>query len=161
MESMTRNHEQVETLVEVLPDISEAMGRAEDWLVCHDQERELMEAVEDVVNRARRELSKEYLAAQVRSERFFQQELMGLVAHVAKAILGSQVPTHLDQIPEPAGMGKVLIAVGPDGIPVDLSMVNVSELAHRTGLAEGSVENVINEKGYVLFTLRAFQEFPA
>ena len=70
MENITRNHEQVEALLEVLPDITEAMGRAEDWLVRHDQGKELMEAVEAVVNGARIELSKEYLAFQVRSDRF-------------------------------------------------------------------------------------------
>ena len=161
MEGMTRHQKRIGALLELIPVISEALCRTQDWLLCHDQEKELIEAVEDVVKRVQIELSREYFAFQVRSEKYFQQEMMGLVAQVAKSILGSQGPPQPDNIPEPAGIGKVLIAVGPDGIPVNLSVVNVSDLAHWSGMAAESVEKVFTDKGHVLFTLQGFQEFAA
>ena len=66
----------------------------------------------------------------------------------------------MDQIPPP-GLGKVLIAVGPDGIPVDLCVLNVSESANDEGTPESRVEKAFTEKGYALFKLQDFQEFAA
>lgn len=153
---IARNYEQVKALVGVLPDISEAMCRAEEWIVCHDQEKVLLEAVEEVMDRARRELSKEYLAARFRSKTYIQREVFGLVAHFAIAALGGPLKSKSDHKAEPPGMGNVLIAVGPEGIPVDLSVFNISGMAHQDGTPESWVEKAITDKGYSLFTLQGF-----
>ena len=117
-----------------------------------------MESVEDLLNRAQRELSQACLANWIHSEAVLRRELMELMVNTAQALLGGQVQPKATQDPETPKLSIVLIAVGPDGIPDDLSVVNVSKLAHQAGMPESWVEKAITDKGYVLFTIQTFKD---
>ena len=54
-------------------------------------------------------------------------------------------------------LGNVVIAVGPGGLPEDLLVVNVSDLAQQEGKTEKEIEDAFADKGQVLLAVEEFK----
>lgn len=158
MENLTQDHTNVDAIVESLTEAAEAMAGADRWLRCRDQVKLLTGAVENVLGRAEREMGLAHLDYQIRSESAFRAQTVGMLFDLATVLLsnGSQVPSKRE-IKSPR-VPSVVIAVGPEGIPDDMSVVNVSELADQLGQAEDWVERNLEEDGNVLLPIEGFKD---
>ena len=155
MENLTQE-QKVDAVLEFLPGLAKAMAGAAQWLLCRDQEKQLSESVQQVLNLADRELALAVMSFRMHSEAASHRELIGLMINGATVLLGGRVTPRADSTPP--RLGKVLIAVGPEGIPVDLSVVNIFELADSEGKPDILVEKTFADKGYVLFTIENFKD---
>lgn len=161
MENIMLAHQRILSVEEVLPAMDEVLDLVEGWLRRHDQEKELMQATEDVSIRVESELSQELLAYQLNLQRNIQDNQVGLVVDVVKELLGGRMQ------PRPHGAAKiqcfrrVLVGVGPEGVPDDLRVVNVSQLAREWNVSESAVEKALLAQGLSLFTLQIFDELAA
>ena len=158
MENLTQGHMNVDEIVAILPDASDAMAGAERWLMCRDQAEMLTEAVEDVLKRADREFTQAYLDHRIRSESALRRETMGMVFDVATLLLGGRGQERSKRDIKTIKLPKVVIAVGPEGIPDDIRVVNVSEVAKQEGKVDGMVERDLVSDGYVLLGVEGFKE---
>jgi hypothetical protein len=52
--------------------------------------------------------------------------------------------------------GKVLVCIGPRGLPDDLRVVSISRLARESNWDEPEVINELQERGYLLFNKKEF-----
>ena len=84
---------------------------------------------------------------------------MGLTLDLAKVLLGMNVKrfTPLPDLP----LGRVMLAVGQEGLPDDVRVINVSALAREANLEEVKVEETLVKEGHVLCTSRHFRELVA
>jgi hypothetical protein len=158
MENLTRGDTNINAIIVILPEAAEAMAVAERWLRSRDQVKLLTGAVEDVLNRAEREMALAHLDYQIRSESAFRAQTVGMLLDLGTMLMSvkGQVPSKRE-IKTPS-MPRVVIVVGPEGIPVDMSVVNVSELADRVGEAEDWVERKFEEDGNMLLPIEGFKE---
>lgn len=158
MEYVTLTHKRILALEEALPEIAEALNLAEGWLWRHDQKIELKQAVEDVSIWVKSEQSQELLAYQLYLRTNIQENLVSLVVDVVKGLVDSRLQ------PQPYGAAmtpcfrRVMVAVGPGGVPGDLRVVNVSHLARDRAVSESAVEKSLRAQGLSLLTLQKFGE---
>ena len=139
-----------------LPALSAAMARASEWLSCRDQERDLEEATQQVLQRVQAAFSEEIVMQLHHFEQAADREALGLLADVANLILRQRIqPKALTREQPP--FRRVLVAAGPGGIPGDLEVVNVSNLARREGMSEAEVEQALVAQGYALLTSEEFK----
>ena len=157
MENLTQGHPNVDAIVAILPAADEAMAGAERWLRCRDQAKLLTESVGDVLKRAEREMTQAYFDHRIRSESARRLETMGMVFDIAALLLGGRGQARSKREIKTPMVPRVVIAVGPEGIPVDMSVVNISELAEQEGKADSWVERHLADKGYVLLTIERFK----
>ena len=52
--------------------------------------------------------------------------------------------------------GTVLVCIGPKGLPDDVQVVSISELARESNREESEVINILRERGYLLLSEEAF-----
>jgi len=119
--------------------------------------KQLTDAVEDVLTQAQRELAQAHLEYRIKSENALKQESVDLVINAAIMLFGCRVPSRSKRAAKTPRLGKVLIVVGPEGVPEGVRVVNVSELAEREGRTDGEIERTFAEKGHVLFTIEEFK----
>ena len=158
MENLTRGDTNIDAIIEILPETAEAMAVAERWLRSRDQVKLLTGAVEDVLNRAEREMALAHLDYQIRSESARRAQIVEMLFDLGTMLMSvkGQLPSNRE-IKTPS-VPRVVIAVGPEGIPDDMSVVNVSELADQLGQVEDWVERNIEEDGNVLLPIEGFKE---
>ncbi len=58
--------------------------------------------------------------------------------------------------PKRRPFGKVMVEIGPRGLPDGVEVVTVSRLARKEGISESEVEKELQAKGYILMTLDDF-----
>ena len=159
MGNLTKGYQKVNEILDVLPALVSALAEAEQWLSYRDQVKQLTDAVENVLTQAQRELAQAHLEYRIKSENALKQESVDLVINAAIMLFGGRVPSRSKRTSKNPRLGKVLIAVGPEGMPEDLSVVNVSELAEMEGKTDRDIERTIADKGHVLFTIEEFKTF--
>jgi hypothetical protein len=52
--------------------------------------------------------------------------------------------------------GLVMVCIGPNGVPDDIEVVSISQLARKSNRDESEVINEIRERGYLLLSEKAF-----
>ena len=117
--------------------------------------------MEHVSNRVKKELSQEYVAYQIYLREKIQDNLGGLVADVVNGLLGGRMQPQPDGSAETPCFTRVLVAVGPEGIPGDLRVVNVSHLVRNLDVSDSAVEKTLRSQGLSLFTLQRFEKLAA
>ena len=157
MGNLTKGYQKVNEILDVLPALVSALAEAEQWLSYRDQVKQLTDAVENVLTQAQRELAQAHLEYRIKSENALKQESVDLVINAAIMLFGGRVPSRSKRTSKNPRLGKVLIAVGPEGVPEDLRVVNVSELAEREGRTDGEIERTFAGNGHVLFTIEEFK----
>lgn len=89
--------------------------------------------------------------------------VIGLVAGVIMALTTKNQPAsnlvghafHTDTH-EKRPFGTVMVWVGPKGVPDDVGIVSISELARESNRPEGEIIQKLREGGYLLFNREAF-----
>ena len=81
---------------------------------------------------------------------------MDLAIHAAFWAFDGRAPSRSEKASTAPRLGKVLIVVGPGGLPEDLMVVNVSELAEQEGKTDGEIERDFADKGHALFAVEEF-----
>ena len=139
-----------------LPAASQAMQQAEQWLSCRDQHKDLMATTEEVLHALRGEVWKERLeeSAYIRSNA--QRAIIKVSVNAAMSFFTGRFQTPWDETDEVPPFGRVLFAVGPEGVPAGLQVFNVSALARCGSAPESVVEKGIAARGNLLFTQEAF-----
>ena len=157
MGNLTKGYQKVNEILDVLPALASALAEAEQWLSYRDQVKQFTAAVENVLTQAQRELAQAHLEYRIKSENALKQESVDLVINAAIMLFGGRVPSRSKRTSKNPRLGKVLIAMGPEGVPEDLRVVNVSELAEREGRTDGEIERTFAGNGHVLFTIEEFK----
>ena len=119
-----------------LPSAEKAMVQAAQWLSCRDQDKDLKAAVDEVLHTLRGELSMERSA---RANYSRGQDQQG-------------------QTPQAPPFGRVLVAVGPKGVPDGLKVLNISSMSRAEGASELVVEKRLVTQGKLLITPKAFEQ---
>ena len=157
MGKLTKDHRTADAILKALPTLANALTEAEQWLSCRDQVELLTEAVESVLTQAERVLAQAHLDYRIKSEYALKQETVDLVINAAMMLFGGRAPSRSKRTSKTPRLGKVVISVGPEGVPEDLRVVNVSELAEREGRTDGEIERTFAGNGHVLFTIEEFK----
>ena len=152
-----RDHQRVDEMLKVLPELAGALAEAERWLSCRDQEKQLTGAVEGILIQAQRVLAQAHLDYRSKSENVLKVESAELAVNAVIMLFGGRAPTRSKRASKTLRLGKVLISVGPEGMPGDLSVVNVSDLAERERTTDREIERAFTDKGHVLFTIEEFK----
>ena len=113
--------------------------------------------MESVLAQAQLVLAQAYLEYRIRSENALMQESVDLAVDAITMLIGDRTPSRSKRASKTPRLGKVLIAVGPEGFPEDLSVVNVSELAESEGKTDREIERVFADQEHVLFTVEEFK----
>ena len=158
MGNLTKGYQKADAISKALPAVAKVLAEAEQWLSCRDQVELLTEAVESVLTQGERVLAQAHRDYRVKSENALKQETVDLVINAAIMQFGGRAPSRSKRTAP--RLVKVLITVGPEGVPEDLSVVNVSELAEREGETDGDIERTFADKGHVLFTNEEFKTLP-
>ena len=137
------------------------MQNAEKWLSCRDQHEDLMAAKEEVLHAMRGELSTERSAESDYSRSAAQQAFMEVGADMLMSLFRTDYRTPQRQTPQAPPFGKVLVAVGPEGVPGGMKVLNISSMARAEGISELVVERRLATQGNLLLTLKAFEQLVA
>ena len=157
MGNLTTGNPKVDAIFMALPTLADALTEAERWLLRRDQVKQLTDAVESGLTQAQRALDQANLDYRIKSETALRRELVDLAINAAFWVFDGRAPSRFDRTSTAPRLGKVLVAVGPGGLPEDLAVVNVSELAEREGKTDGDIERALTDKGHVLFTVEEFK----
>ncbi len=157
MGNLVMGHQKVDGILKALPAFADALAEAEQWRSCRDQVKQLTVAVENVLTQARRVQAQALLDYRIASEYALKQQTVALVVNATILIFGGRVPLTSQRTAKTPWLGKVVIAVGPGGLPEDLMVVNVSELAGQEGKTDGEIEDAFADKGQVLVTVEEFK----
>ena len=157
MGSLTTGQQKVDAILEILPKFADSLAEAERWLSCRDQVKQLTVAVENILTQAHLAQEKANLDFRIGSETASKQKIVNLAIYAAFWMFDGRAPSRSDKASPAPRLGKVVIAVGPGGLPEDLMVVNVSEVAEREGTTDGQVEAAYAEKEHVLFTVEEFK----
>ena len=157
MGNLTTGHPKVDAIFMALPTLADTLTEAERWLSCRDQVKQLTDAVERVLNQAQRALDQASLDYRIKSEAASRRELLDLAIHAAFWMFDGRAPSRSERTSTTPRLGEVLIAVGHGGLPEELTVVNVSELAEYEGKTDGEIQRTFHEKGHVLFTVEEFK----
>ena len=161
MESLGRSASKAEDLEAVLPALAGAMARAAGWLSSRDHVKDLEVATQEVLQRVMEMYSGELLAQQLYFEQAANREVLGLLTNVVTLILGAGIQSRPMKADDHPPFRRARVAVGPRGVPDDLSAVNVSHLARKEGAPEAEIEKALSARGYVLFTSQEFSNLAA
>lgn len=156
MGNLTRGHRKVDAVSMALPTLADSLKETERWLSDRDQVKQLTDAVESIVTQAQRALDQASLDYRIKSEAASRRELLDLAIHAVFWMFDGRAPSRSAKTSTTPRLGKVLIAVGPGGLPEDLAVVNVSELAEYEGKTDGDIERAFTDKGHVLFAVEEF-----
>ena len=159
MGNLIMGHQKVDAILKTLPTFADALAEAEQWLSCRDQGKQLTVAVENVLTQAQRVLAQALLDYRIESEYALKQQTVDLIVTASILILGGRVPLRSQRTAKTPGLGKVVIAVGPEGLPEDLMVVNVSDLAEQEGKTDKEIERALADNGQRLFDLEEFKNF--
>ena len=157
MGNLTRGHPKVDAILMALPTLADALTEAEQWLSCRDQVKQLTDAVNSVLTQAQRAQDQANLDYRIKSESASRRELMDLAIHAAFWVFDGRVPSRSKRTSAAPKLGKVLIAVGPEGLPEDLMVVNISDLAEQEGKADKDLEQALSNNGQRLFNIEEFK----
>ena len=157
MGNLTKGYQKADAISKALPAVAKVLAEAEQWLSCRDQVELLTAAVESVLTQAERVLAQAHRDYWNKFENTLKQESVDLVIDAAIMLFGGRAPSRSKRTSKTPRLGKVLIAVGPEGVPEDLRVVNVSELAEREGRTDGEIERTFAGNGHVLFTIEEFK----
>ncbi len=152
-------HQKVDAILKALSSFADALAEAEQWLSCRDQVKQLKVAVENVLTQAQRVLAQALLDYRIASEYALKQQTVDLVVNAATLIFGGRVPLPSKRTAKTPRLGKVVIVVGPGGLPEDLLVVNVSDLAEQEGKTDKEIERALADNGQRLFNLEEFKTF--
>lgn len=157
MGNLKKGHQTVDAMLKALPTLANALAEAEQWLSCRDQVRRLTEAVESVLTQAQEVLTQAHRDYRIQSENALKQELVDLAVNGALTLFGGRAPSRFKRTSTVPRLGKVLISVGPEGVPENLSVVNVSKMAEREGKTDAEIERAFADKGHMLFAVEEFK----
>lgn len=157
MGSLTTGQQIVDAILEVLPTFADSLAEAERWLSCRDQVKQLTVAVENVLTQARRVLHQARLDYKIKSDNALLQQSVDLAVTATTILIRGRVVSRSELTAKAPRLGKVVIAVGPGGLPEDLLVVNVSDLAQQEGKTEKEIEDAFADKGQVLLTVEEFK----
>jgi len=93
-----------------------------------------------------------------------QANLILSLGGVVMAVMGSKskrlsaIADYLLQTPadEQQPFGLVMVCIGPEGLPEDVRVVSISQLARESNRPQPEIMNKLQEDGYLLFTQEAF-----
>ena len=157
MGNLTMGHQIVDAILKALPAFADALAEAERWLSCRDQVKQLTVAVENVLTQAQRALDKADLDFRTTSETASKQKMVNLAIYAAFWMIDGRAPSQSSKSSPAPRLGKMVVAVGPGGLPEALMVVNVSELAEQEGKTDRQVEAAYADKEHVLFTVEEFK----
>jgi hypothetical protein len=151
---------------EALKLLNDSLGRESQRLFRYDQSRRLHymkihvarkvnNAREDELNASYRFPSGDFLNA---AAKFAVSE--GIIAMMKQEKRDSFL-TRLVNIEQPRQrpFGKVMVEIGPEGLPDGVAVVTISRLARQYDISESQVEQEIQAKGYILMTSDDFCQF--
>ena len=141
-----------------LPSAEEAMQHAAKWLSCRDQHEDLVAVVDEVLHTLRGELSMERSAKANYSRGQDQQALKEVGVDLLMSLFRTEYRTPHRQTPQAPPFGRVLVAVGPKGVPDGLKVLNISSMARAEGASELVVEKRLVTQGKLLITPKAFEQ---
>ncbi len=144
-----------------LPAAAQAMQQAEQWLSCRDQHNDLIATTEEVLHALRGELWRERLEESAYIRSTAQRAIIKASVNAAMSLFTGRFQVSGNETDEAPPFGRVLAAVGPEGVPAGLQVFNVSALARSEAASELMVEKGIADKGYLLFTQEAFGQLVA
>lgn len=157
MGNLVMGHQKLDGILKALPAFADALAEAEQWLSCRDQVKLLTVAVENILTQAQRVLAQALLDYRIASDYALKQQIVDLVVNASILMFGGRVRLPSQRTPRTPGLGKVVIAVGPGGLPEDLLVVNVSDLAEQEGKTDKEIERALAEKGKSLFNIEEFK----
>ena len=157
MGDLTQGHRKVDAILVAIPTLADALTEAERWLSCRDQVKQLTDAVENALTQAQRALDQANLEYRSKSETASRQKMVNLAFHAAFWMFDGRAPSRSEKASPAPRPGKVVIAVGPGGLPEDLMVVNISELAEQEGKTDGEIKAAYADKRHVLFTVEEFK----
>ncbi len=120
-----------------------------------------MATVEEVLHIFRAELSKERLEETAYLRSTAQRALIDVAVNTAMSLFTGRLQQPRNKSGQATPFGRVLVAVGPEGVPDGLRVFNISGLARSAGTPESSVEKEIAAQGNVLLTQEAFAQLLA
>ncbi len=135
-----------------LPSAEEAMEQAGKWLSCRDQDKDLKAAVDEVLHTLRGELSMERSAKANYTRGEDRQALTEVGVDLLMSLLRIEYRTPQRQTPQAPPFGRVLVAVGPKGVPDGLKVLNISSVARAEGTSELVVEKRLVAQGNLPLT---------
>ena len=141
-----------------LPAAVEAMELAKLWLSCRDQEKDLTATVEEVLHTLKGELSRERLEETAYIRSTAQRALIDVAVNVTFSLFSGSLQSTRREPEQAPPFGRVLVAVGPEGVPAGLRVINISSLARSGGTPEAVVEKGITAQGNFLLTQEAFRQ---
>ena len=157
MGNLIMGHQIVDGILKALPSFADALAEAERWLTCRDQVKQLTVAVENVLTQAQRVLAQALLDYRIASEYALKQQIVDLVVNASILIFGGRLPLPSKRTSRTPRLGKVVIAVGPGGLPEDLLVVNISDLAEQEGKTDIEIERALADNGQKLFNIEEFK----
>ncbi len=143
---------------EVLPAAAEAMEQAAHWLFCRDQDKDLRAAVDEVLQALRGELSIERSAKADYSRGEDRQALTEVGVDLLMSLFRTEYRSPQRQTPQAPPFGRVLLAVGPKGVPDGLKVLNISSMARAEGTPELVIEKRLVSQGNLLLTPKDFEQ---
>ena len=157
MGNLKKDHQRVDEILKVLLELAGALAEAQRWLSCRDQVKQLTGAVENVLEQAQPVLAQAHLKYRIESEFALRQRSVDLAVNTVTLILWGRLPSRSERTSKTTRLEKVVIAVGSEGVPENLSVVNVSELAEREGKTDGEIERAFADEGHVLIMIEEFK----
>ena len=133
MGNLIMGHQKLDGISKALPAFADALAEAEQWLSCRDQVKLLTVAVENILTQAQRVLAQALLDYRIASEYALKQQIVDLVVNASILIFGSPTQAPSKRTFKALILDKIVVAVGLGGLPEDLMVVNVSELAEQEG----------------------------
>ncbi len=116
-----------------------------------------------VVNQSQQVESSENSARGRHIKRGLSFSVAGLFANIAATEISKSKPVslvlrHLFDSPgdEQRPFGRVLVCIGPEGLPDDAGVVSISQLAREANREESGIINKLREHGYLLLGEKAF-----
>ena len=114
-------------------------------------------AVENVLTQARRVLHQARLDYKIKSDNALLQQSVDLAVTAITILIRGRVVSRSKRPATAPRLGKVVIGVGPEGLPEDLMVVDVSDLAEQKGKTDKDVERVLSDDGQRLFNIEEFK----
>ena len=147
-----------ERIEAAIPAAAQAMQQAKQWLSCRDQHNDLIETTEEVLRTFRGELWRERLERTAYIRGAAQRAIFEASVNAAMALFTGRLQTTGNNKEEAPPFGRVLVGIGPEGVPPGLQVFNISALARGDGTSELVVEKGIADRGHLLLTQEAFGE---
>ncbi len=120
-----------------------------------------MATVEEVLHTLRGELSRERLEETAYLRSTAQRALIDVAVNTAMSLFTGRLQPPRYRTGQAPPFGRVLVAVGPEGVPAGLMVFNISGLARSAGTPESSVEKEIAAQGNILLTQEVFEQLVA